>query len=178
MTHTGIVKKWLMIWVREQIIQSFQFQSLFLVSGKSKADLGDKFWDLVVITASDEDQRVAFEIQIQSKLAKHQIPHGLPYLVYADPPGPKIGCAVYPYQPIIITIRRLIVRSREVSKIGSSNYRIALRFYMQMGSPTVEVPVKFQSDRPILSTNLAASRPCERSYRILKQGPGSLKMIA
>ena len=65
----------------------------FLVSGKNKADLGDQFWDLVVITASDEDQRVAFETQIQNKLAKHQIPHGLPYLVYADPPGPKIGNA-------------------------------------------------------------------------------------
>ena len=45
----------------------------------------------MVITASDEDQRVAFETQIQNKLAKHQIPHGLPYLVYADPPGAKIG---------------------------------------------------------------------------------------
>ena len=41
---------------------------------------------------------------------------------------------------------RIIVRSREV---GSLNYRI---------STAAEVPVKFQSDRTFVNTNLAASR--------------------
>ena len=46
-------------------------------------------------------------------------------------------------------------RSRE---IGSLNYRLALEFDGRIGSSAADVPVKFQSDRTILSTNLVASR--------------------
>ena len=46
-------------------------------------------------------------------------------------------------------------RSRE---IGSLNYHIALEFDRHVGSTAAEVPVKFQGDRTILNTNLAASR--------------------
>ena len=49
-------------------------------------------------------------------------------------------------------------RSRE---IGSLNYRIALKFDRHFGSTAADVPVKFQSDRSILNTNLVASRLCE-----------------
>ena len=41
---------------------------------------------------------------------------------------------------------------------GSFNYRIALKFDRRVGSSAADVPVKFQNDRPILNTNLAASR--------------------
>ena len=46
-------------------------------------------------------------------------------------------------------------RSRE---IGSLNYRIALKFDRHLASSAAEEPVKFQSDRTILNTNLAVSR--------------------
>ena len=67
--------------------------SLFflVLSGKSKEELGENYWDLVVITASDELQRDAYEKQINDKLKKKEIPSGIPYLVYADPPGPRAG---------------------------------------------------------------------------------------
>ena len=47
------------------------------------------------------------------------------------------------------------------------------------GTSTALLPVKFQSDRTILNTNLAASRLCAISYsktcyRILKRGPVSV----
>ena len=64
-------------------------------------------------------------------------------------------------------------RSRE---IGSSSYGIALQFDRHFGSPAAELPAKFQSDRTILNTNLAASKLCEflqTFYRILKRGPGA-----
>ena len=45
------------------------------------------------------------------------------------------------------------------------NCRIALEIDRHIGSTAAEVPVKFQSDRTILNTNLAASR----LYEILRK---------
>ncbi|XP_076134421.1 fucose-1-phosphate guanylyltransferase isoform X1 [Alosa pseudoharengus] len=50
-----------------------------------------EFWDLVVLTAVDEHQRVAYELQIKEKLCRKELPLGVPYHVFADPPGCKIG---------------------------------------------------------------------------------------
>ncbi|KAG9270109.1 fucose-1-phosphate guanylyltransferase [Astyanax mexicanus] len=50
-----------------------------------------EFWDLVVITAVDEDQRASYELQIQEKCNRKELPIGVSYLVFADPPGYKIG---------------------------------------------------------------------------------------
>lgn len=49
------------------------------------------FWDIIVITALDESQRDAYDIQLQSKLARGELPRGVKYHVFYDPPGPKIG---------------------------------------------------------------------------------------
>ena len=49
------------------------------------------FWDIVVITALDESQKNAYEIQLKSKLARGELPLGVKYHVFYDPPGPKIG---------------------------------------------------------------------------------------
>ncbi|XP_066499787.1 serine/threonine-protein kinase TNNI3K isoform X1 [Hoplias malabaricus] len=50
-----------------------------------------EFWDLVVITAVDEDQRVAYKLQIREKCDRKELPVGVSYHVFADPPGYKIG---------------------------------------------------------------------------------------
>lgn len=50
-----------------------------------------EFWDVVVLTAVDEDQRIAYEFQIKEKLSRRELPLGVPYHVFADPPGFKIG---------------------------------------------------------------------------------------
>ena len=42
-------------------------------------------------------------------------------------------------------------------KFGHVNYYIASKFDRHIGSSAAKVPVKFQSDRTILNTNLAAS---------------------
>lgn len=62
------------------------------IRGRSKEEISFRFWDVVVLTASDDDQKFAFECQLSGKLKRKEIPLGLPYLVFADPPGPKIGC--------------------------------------------------------------------------------------
>ena len=49
------------------------------------------FWDIVVITALDEGQRNAYDLQLKSKLARGELPLGVKYHVFYDPPGPKIG---------------------------------------------------------------------------------------
>ncbi|XP_030640462.1 fucose-1-phosphate guanylyltransferase [Chanos chanos] len=50
-----------------------------------------EFWDLVVVTAADENQKSAYELQINEKLARKELPLGVSYHVFADPSGHKIG---------------------------------------------------------------------------------------
>jgi len=50
-----------------------------------------EFWDLVVVTAVDDSQRVAYEVQIREKVARRELPLGVDYKVFSDPPGAKIG---------------------------------------------------------------------------------------
>ena len=57
--------------------------------------------------------------------------------------------------------------SLEAAKLGSLNYRIALKFDRHVRSTVAKVPVKFQSDRTILNTNLAASRLWDLTIRRL-----------
>ncbi|XP_014677526.1 PREDICTED: fucose-1-phosphate guanylyltransferase-like [Priapulus caudatus] len=49
-----------------------------------------RFWDLVVITTADEDQKLAYEKQIKAKRKRKELPP-IAIHVFADPPGPKIG---------------------------------------------------------------------------------------
>ena len=44
-----------------------------------------------MITALDEGQRNAYDLQLKSKLARGELPLGVKYHVFYDPPGPKIG---------------------------------------------------------------------------------------
>jgi len=62
------------------------------IRGKARSEIAFRFWDIVVLTASDNDQKLAYEMQITEKLRRREIPHEVDYLVFADPPGPKIGC--------------------------------------------------------------------------------------
>jgi len=62
------------------------------IRGKTKDEIKFRFWDVVVLTASDSDQKLAYELQIAGKVHRREIPQGVDYLVFADPPGPKIGC--------------------------------------------------------------------------------------
>lgn len=50
-----------------------------------------EFWDVVVVTAADESQRDAYELQIRGKVDRRELPLGLHYKVFSDPPGSKIG---------------------------------------------------------------------------------------
>ncbi|XP_029003628.1 fucose-1-phosphate guanylyltransferase [Betta splendens] len=50
-----------------------------------------EFWDVVAVTAADENQRAAYELQISHKVARKELPLGIDYKVFSDPPGYKIG---------------------------------------------------------------------------------------
>jgi len=67
---------------------------------KSIADFppGLRYWDIVVLTASDDDQRAAYDIQIKEKLDRKEIPSGVGYHVFSDPPGPRIGVSMTCYE--------------------------------------------------------------------------------
>ena len=57
-------------------------------------------------------------------------------------------------------IRRLIVRSREVSKPRDWYFKLLYRFGIWQAHRQYDVPVKLQNDSTILNTNLPASRLC------------------
>ncbi|XP_067134863.1 fucose-1-phosphate guanylyltransferase-like [Centruroides vittatus] len=61
------------------------------IRGKSKKVLSYSFWDLVVVTTSDDAQKNAFDVQISLKIERGELPVDVPYHVIADPPGFKIG---------------------------------------------------------------------------------------
>ncbi|KAG8548926.1 hypothetical protein GDO81_023484 [Engystomops pustulosus] len=58
---------------------------------KGRAVQAGEFWDVVVITAADARQEGAYRQQIADKLARRELPLGVRYHVFSDPPGPKIG---------------------------------------------------------------------------------------
>ncbi|XP_042320256.1 fucose-1-phosphate guanylyltransferase, partial [Sceloporus undulatus] len=50
-----------------------------------------EFWDTIVITAVDKKQEIAYQQQLSAKLKRKELPLGVDYHVFVDPPGPKIG---------------------------------------------------------------------------------------
>lgn len=49
------------------------------------------FWDAVVITTADEEQSKAYRLQLEMKRRRRELPPNLPFHIFADPPGTKIG---------------------------------------------------------------------------------------
>ncbi|GFT24982.1 hypothetical protein TNCV_179061 [Trichonephila clavipes] len=49
------------------------------------------FWDAVIISASDSSQEKGYELQILEKQQKGELPLSIPFHIFADPPGYKIG---------------------------------------------------------------------------------------
>lgn len=69
-------------------LKIFYLSWLLFISGSSASNT---FWDIVVLTAADESQRVIFEEQINLKLTNSELPKSAAYMVVCDPPGYKIG---------------------------------------------------------------------------------------
>uniref|UniRef100_A0A8C4VSD6 Fucose-1-phosphate guanylyltransferase n=1 Tax=Gopherus evgoodei TaxID=1825980 RepID=A0A8C4VSD6_9SAUR len=58
---------------------------------RGKVTQTGEFWDVVVITAADKKQELAYQQQLSEKLKRKELPLGVHYHVFVDPPGPKIG---------------------------------------------------------------------------------------
>ena len=55
-------------------------------------ELGDtRFWDMIVLTASDEHQKISYKMLIEKKLSQKALPSGVHYEIFADPPGERRG---------------------------------------------------------------------------------------
>nr|XP_058962921.1 fucose-1-phosphate guanylyltransferase-like [Pocillopora verrucosa] len=76
--------------ISRNIRRSMQ-QNLQIFDSIRGKEVNIPFWDIVVITALDEGQKNAYDLQLQSKLARGELPLGVKYHVFYDPPGPKIG---------------------------------------------------------------------------------------
>ncbi|KAK3100415.1 hypothetical protein FSP39_019622 [Pinctada imbricata] len=80
--------------VKKEEIGLVQFMKRVLkdyenIRGKPASSID--FWDVVMITAADNDQRDVFKAQIDAKSKRGELPTGIPYTVISDPPGPKLG---------------------------------------------------------------------------------------
>jgi len=63
----------------------------YAASLSAAAAAGAARWDAVIVTASDDSQRVAYEAQLRAELAARRIPEQSAWHVVADSPGVKIG---------------------------------------------------------------------------------------
>ena len=72
--------------IYEELITKGNFQ---LDTGQSITS--ENLWDLIIITAINEQQKKCYEKQIETKLLKKQIPEIFTYLVINDPENCKIG---------------------------------------------------------------------------------------
>ncbi|XP_074077280.1 fucose-1-phosphate guanylyltransferase isoform X2 [Macrotis lagotis] len=66
-------------------------QSFLAGGGSGQMVKVGEFWDVVVITAADEKQKLAYKQQLSRKLQQKELPLGVQYHVFADPAGAKIG---------------------------------------------------------------------------------------
>ncbi|KAJ7993550.1 hypothetical protein DPEC_G00273570 [Dallia pectoralis] len=102
-----------------------------------------EFWDLVVLTAVDEDQREAYELQISEKLKRGEIPQGIPYHVFSDPPGPKIGnggATLYSLQQLVDIYGRTLEEYR-VLLIHAGGYSQRLPSASALGKIFTAIPL-------------------------------------
>lgn len=61
------------------------------IRGKSITQCKRKFWDVVLITTADKPQQEAFELQVEEKKKRAELPLDLPIHIVTDPPGIRIG---------------------------------------------------------------------------------------
>jgi len=59
-----------------------------LIRGK---DASFPFWDIVVLSALDDAQKKLYEIQLEEKLGRKELPTSPKYHVFHDPVGVKVG---------------------------------------------------------------------------------------
>ncbi|GAB1608875.1 fucose-1-phosphate guanylyltransferase-like, partial [Argonauta hians] len=59
--------------------------------GRDKDSGHTPFWEAVVITTADEDQKQGFQLQIKAKHERKELPSNLEIHVISDPPGVKLG---------------------------------------------------------------------------------------
>ena len=58
--------------------------------GRCPREVGASFWDVVVISAGDEEQRAWYEAQLSLKHEAGELPL-VTFLCIPDPPGPRQG---------------------------------------------------------------------------------------
>lgn len=86
------------------ILYARRLHLLLFLSEAREVQPGE-FWDVVVLTAVDGSQREAYELQIGEKVDRKELPLGIHYKVFSDPPGTKIGesdrhCPVSSHRPV------------------------------------------------------------------------------
>ncbi|XP_074762080.1 fucose-1-phosphate guanylyltransferase [Athene noctua] len=62
-----------------------------LAALRGRAARPGEFWDVVAVTAADAEQARGYRQQVAEKLRGRELPLGVRYHVFADPPGRKIG---------------------------------------------------------------------------------------
>lgn len=67
----------------------------FFFPFKGREPQPGEFWNVVVVTAVDESQKQAYELQIIEKIERKEVPLGIHYKVFSDPPGCKIGVRLF-----------------------------------------------------------------------------------
>nr|ANG60354.1 GDP-L-fucose pyrophosphorylase [Mortierella alpina] len=102
----------------------------------------DPFWDIVVITAGDAQQRKCYENRISEKLVKGLIPQRAKYHVIDDPPQSKIGSGGSTC--LVMKVLREHYPADILSKVHAGGYSTRLPHISARGKIFMTIP---QADR-------------------------------
>ncbi|XP_056234897.1 serine/threonine-protein kinase TNNI3K isoform X2 [Seriola aureovittata] len=130
---------------------------------------GGEFWDVVVVTAVDEGQRKAYELQIREKVDRKELPLGIHYKVFSDPPGSKIGnggstlCALQQlddiYGKALGRQRVILIHADEWKKKVGESYSVIVEKLEDdlklKDSELVDLKLAFGSDEAFQKVNLS-----------------------
>ena len=71
--------------------RKFERYNAILADERANTEGGSAFWDVVLITAADEEQAEAYRELLKWRFSLGFIPVSPDYHVLRDPPGPKVG---------------------------------------------------------------------------------------
>uniref|UniRef100_H3CZC9 Serine/threonine-protein kinase TNNI3K n=1 Tax=Tetraodon nigroviridis TaxID=99883 RepID=H3CZC9_TETNG len=128
-----------------------------------------EFWDVVVLTAVDGDQRGAYELQMAEKVKRKELPRGPHYKIFSDPPGCKIGnggSTLYALQQLsdaygeaLSSLRVLLIHADEWKKKVGESYAVIIERLdddLQLkDSELADLRLAFSSDEAFQKVNLS-----------------------
>ncbi|KAF2070676.1 hypothetical protein CYY_008002 [Polysphondylium violaceum] len=113
----------------------------------------DQFWDTIVITAIDDQQKDYYELVLREKIKVNEIPSFIEYIVISDPKGYKIGCGGSTIYVLSILKEKLGAKfdKSKILLLHAGGYSKRLPNHSMTGKIFASIPYTLVDDGPTCS---------------------------